>query len=461
LRLTNVWPGVTAPWCVLFARNEKAPPRAAFHFVSPQLETSEEHGQEDMRIDWLDASQVAVSELEDKPWLLKARFRGTPLDESALNHVLRNGVPLGKYLKELNASLKVGYKAGGAQAEQQSARSLHGLRDLGNKDPPGFVVDVSALPLFSRKTLHRTRGISNYMAPLLLVRESLRVHELAPRSILAYDNLAFNASFYGASFANIDEGSAIARYLQVVMQSRYTTWFELLTDARFGVERDTVLKSNLLELPVTPWSLLTSAQREVIETLAKRMRDNLDESLLREIDELVFGFFGLFRAQRDAIYDTLATASTTTEAKKTSTRCTTTAERKKFASRCERALNDVLAASHTSASVICRADLDQPGWRFMQINRLSKVTVPKALQLPSRFNLITRSAKEMLPNTQPRLLADLQWRTLAEKSGASLVTIVLDPSCMIVALIDRYRYWTETRAELLAMSIFSKREGGA
>ena len=170
------------------------------------------------------------------------------------------------------------------------------------------------------------------------------------------------------------------------------------------------------------------------------MTQMLDAGLLREIDEFVFGLFGLFRAQRDAIYDTLATAHPSPAAKKNATHRTTPEQRILFATTCAQALDRVLEASDKTAKVDARGELDQPGWRFIQVDR----------------DATRAGAKPAI-----RSLRDQQWKELAEKSGASVVRIALDDSSDVIALLDRYRYWTVTRAELLALSLLSERADDA
>lgn len=430
LRETMVWPGVRAPWCVLFARNEKAPQRSGFQFVSPQVDTTREIAQENLRIDWKDASVVALGELEKKPWLLKTRFRGTPIDESAVEHVLNVGVALGVYLSELSVELRNGYQVGGAAGEQVSARAMHGYPDLKGAEVTDFVLDTTALARFTRSKLLRPRDPEIYEPPLLLIRKAIVADELTPRAAIAETRVAFHESVHGASFAGIDHGLAIVRFLQLVLQSHYTTWFELMTDPLFSVERETIYKDELLKLPVRRWTDISAAEQKAADRLWRRLVAGLDESLHREIDDFVFGLLGLFQSQRQAIRDSVATARTTGLAKKTATRSTHVAERERFAVSCGRALNGVLAASQRSLNVALRPDLDVTGWRFLEIAE---------------------------PAQARRALSTKEWLAVADHSGASMVMVSLGASSKIVARLDQYRYWTPTRAELLAVSLLSAR----
>lgn len=431
LRETMVWPGVRAPWCVLFARNEKAPQGAAFHFVSPQVDTTRESAQETLRIDWQDASVVAVDVLERKPWLLKSRFRGTPIDESAVEHVLREGEPLGVYLSELGVALRNGYLIGRAAGNQVPATAIQGYPDLRETQHNNFVVDTERLPPLSISKLLRPRDPKIYEPPLLLIREAIAANALAPRAVIAQTRLVYSESFHGMSFAGVEDGDALARYLQLVLQTSYATWFALMTAPAFGIERETIARDELLKLPVKRWSDLSGAQQRTAERLWKRMVNGLDEALHKEIDDFVFGLLGLFQSQRQAIRDTLETARTTGLAKKAATRPTTNAERDRFVLHCRRVLNGVLSASQRALEVALRPDLDRAGWRFIEIGK---------------------------PTHARRTLSTKEWLEVAGQSGASMITVSLGASSKLVAMTDQYRYWTPTRAELLAMSLLSGRE---
>ena len=79
LRRTKVWPEITAPFCLLFARNVVPSVGAGFRFTSPHLEGPlNQTGA--WRIDAANAEIVSSQEVRARPELLKILFRGTRLD---------------------------------------------------------------------------------------------------------------------------------------------------------------------------------------------------------------------------------------------------------------------------------------------------------------------------------------------------------------------------------------------
>ena len=86
LRNTKVWPNISAPFCLLFARNRVPLPGSGFRFLSPRFEkTLNAAGV--MRIDTSNAEIVSVQQLIERPTILKTLFRGTRLDLELLHRI--------------------------------------------------------------------------------------------------------------------------------------------------------------------------------------------------------------------------------------------------------------------------------------------------------------------------------------------------------------------------------------
>lgn len=430
LRDTSVWPNVRHPFCLLFAQNELPPPHAALMFTSPALDAFPDSEQERIRIDWNDARPVDVAEAISRWWTFKARFRGTAFDETVLADLHRRGVPLGAYLAGLGTGLRNGYKVGGTGSPQATAAHLSDLPDLGSCDDLQFVV-TGQLPPFARATLHKPRPRGNYLGPLLLAHESMLADRLAPRAILVPGGAAFDERFDGASFAQVPDGADIACYLQLVIQSSVFKHALLLMDQQFGIEREVVLKATIQAVPVVPWSALGPGEKSRGQDIARRASGGLTDSLHDEIDAFVADVYRLSRAERDTIRDTLNTALPTADAKRRATQRTSPAERSEFVRVCEQQLVDVLAASGRGAYVRERIDLGDSPWRLLQVD-----TVPKeASALPDR-------------EIEARVLL-----AAADDASASLLTVKMDGGCTLVGILDRYRYWTVTRARMLALTL--------
>jgi len=439
LRRTSVWPNVHAPFSFLFATNERPPPNAAFQFVSPVLDETPDKAQSRMRIDWQDAQIVPVRELLEKPWTLKTRYRGNRLAARVLDRILSADTRLGEYLESLGTGFRNGYQVGGKAGKQVSAATLRGLPDLKGFSSRDFVLDTAALPPFSRKTLLFPRDRANYRAPLLLLGETVSTDWREPRALRSEDDVAFHQSFHGVSFHDVPSGSYISRYLQLVLQSSIYVFFELLCDARYGIERDTVYLESVETLPVVPFADLNATQRKRSEALSRQVTRGLTQALIGEIDNFIFDLYGLSATDREAVRDTLATAGPSTLAKKTGIRPPDSSERASFAQTLSASLDNVLSASGLHSSVHERDDLILSPWRFIQVDVISDAaSTPELVQL----------------STRPFL-------DLADDGGASLVTFRVTKDTWLLGLLERYALWTSTRARLLATDLIAQRSSYA
>jgi hypothetical protein len=435
LRDSNVWPNVRHPFCLLFAINELPPQRANLQFISPDLERTPDRLQDHMRIDWNDSRDIAVAEIIKRPWALKALFRGCSIDESVIEDIHRRGTPLDKYLGSLGTKLSNGYQVGGRAGRQQSAKHLAKLPDL-KGTAPGFFVSTEALPPFSRPTLLFPRARQIYGAPLLLVHESMLADPKAPRAILAMQDIAYDERFTGASFANVIDKVNIAEYLQLVIQSSLFTHVALFLDGQFGVEREVVHKETIESIPVVPWDQLSGSLRKTSTALSKRLRKGMTDELLAAIDAFVADTYDLSDVQRESIAETLAVSLPTASSKANATRGTTSKEREAFAHVCEEEFVDLLD-ERISVRPATDVGVGSP-WRFLQVDRFDgTVTVGKMVSLDAG-----------------RIVE------AADDASASLITIRVDDRTVLVGQLDQYRYWTKTRARLLASALGSERSDG-
>lgn len=434
LRDSNVWPNVRHPFCLLFAINEPPPNGASLQFISPDLERTPDRLQDHIRIDWNDARDVTITDIIKRPWTLKALFRGSSIDESIIADVHIRGVALSEYLETLGSKLSNGYQVGGRAGRQKSAKLMAKLPDLKGHDP-GFLVDTASLPRFSRATLLFPRDRSIYEAPLLLVHESMRADPMAPRAIIAFEDVAYDERFSGVSFANVDDGARLAEYLQLVVQSSLFTHLALFLDGQFGVEREVVHKETIEAIPVIPWAQLARPLRTRSAALSQQLRNGMTAALLRDIDTFVADTFNLSDIQRDAITETLSVSLPTAASKSNATRATNDRDRQLFIETCE----DELADLFDEKVRVCPVEIGGDGpWRFVQVNRLNGTkTAPGPSAIDAR-----------------RIIE------LADDGAASLIKIHIGERTTLVGQLDQYRYWTKTRARLLASALVSEKLDG-
>lgn len=435
LRLTNAWPGVDAPWCVLFATNEPPRPfdRAAFQFVSPALDATVESQQARVRIDWSDAQVVLASELLERPWALKARFRGNRLALRAIESMRSHGENLGDYLHRLGTRFWNGYQVSDAEGGGPPAAHLQGMPTTKGAGPLPFFVEVDKLPKFSRQTTYRTKKADIFKAPLLLLRKAIPADPTSARAHIAAKDLLFHESFHGASFARVGEGPSIASYLQLVLQSSAFPFFEILTDAQYGMFVDAIYKESALRLPVVPLERLSRRQHARALHLSTRLARGITEELAHAIDSFVFDTFDLSNVEREAIRDTLDTALPSTESKRKAVSAPDQRERARFVETLIDSLQSVLSASQLHTLVRERHDLAWNPWRVIEVCVSSGGT---------------------WSNVEPPIGAFLEE---ADSNGASLVVLRASNTTWFLGLLERYTLWTPTRARLLAGDLIAER----
>jgi hypothetical protein len=435
LRLTSVWPEVDAPWCVVFATNESPASldRAAFQFVSPALEASVDSAQGRVRIDWLDAQTVPVSEVLEQPWTLKARFRGNALARRVLDSMMTRGERLDNYLSRLGTALRNGYQVGRKAGRQISSQHMRGWPDVKEADDLGFVIESGALPRFDRRTLLFPRDPAIYEPPLLLFRKAIPADLREVRAHLSYARVAYHESFHGASFATVENSAEVAGYLQIVLQSAVFPFFAILTDPQYGVFVDAIYLESARRMPIVPFDRLSEPLRRSVRDLSGQLATGTVQNLASQIDALVFDAFEFTDVEREAVSDTLATALPSTESKRKSVSAPTSSERSRFTETLQISLESVLTASGIRATVSERDDLHWSPWRILEIT----------MSRNGRADINSLPKKSFLEE--------------ADVNGASLVSIRANETTWIVGVLERYRLWTKTRARLLASNLITER----
>lgn len=443
LRETSVWPGSRAPFAIVFARNtEPSGPDAAFQFVSPALSEESQKTQRRMDIDWNDAELVGVQSALSSPWLLKLRFRGSSFDHGVLTKLIDGRLTLENHLASIGTSFRRGY-----QISSQDKRSkLLGLPDLVSeqkraKESPkqpmqGYCVDASVLSPFAETMVYAEPTRQECTEPLLLVKTFPPANPSLSRTSISLQDLTFSQSWFGASFSTVDDGLAQARWLQLLLQSSAFLYFALLTDGWFGIERDRYVLETLKAFPVIPYDRLARLQRKD----ALKLSDTLwahgwSETLQEQIDDLAFDLYELDDVERDSVCDTLETSLPYAEQRRNGVRPPYGAELNTFAATLEEELTNVLDASGERARVHLRADVTAGPWGVLQVNRGKS-------------------------RGRERHDAEIPWQAIlkeANESGATLVMVHHDATTTFVSILKHYRYWTPTRARILALALLSEK----
>ncbi len=318
---TRVWPEISAPFCLLFARNQLPPPGAAFRFVSPHMEK----GLNDagiMRVDTAKAELITPDQVSERPELFKILYRGSALDLEVFDRMAgRELVPLEQYWRlrfgEQNGRLRQagnGYqrlrdssriRKNGDGEPGVSAKYLEGMKELTSEAIKCILVDNAKLIDFTQKRIHDPRPGSLFKAPLLLVRESPPGATGRIRVALAENDLVFNQSFHGYSAWGDPQGHHLLRYIALLVSSRPAIWHVLMTSGRFGVERRVVEKITIDSIPLVPFEFLEPELLKQIDPLFSALAQKDSPENWAAVDTWAANVYGLRERDLRIIDDTL------------------------------------------------------------------------------------------------------------------------------------------------------------
>jgi hypothetical protein len=426
LRDTLVWPEVTAPFCVLFARNRKPSLESAFYFISPVQEPQNDDGR--MRVDYAAAQPVALSYLRRSPDGLKALFRGTALDVAALDRI-RSGtttIALSTYWKDKKLSAGQGYQIG--TSEEQDASPLLGLPDHGGRLPQSVLVDVTSLPPFERARLHRRRNLNIYRAPVVLAKKSPPAASHAVRASCAFVDLAYHEQLIGYSAYGHPEAELLTKYIALLINSDFFLWYLLMASGEFGVERESLHKLDIDRFPIVPLEDVPAKLRQPIPLLFNALVAE-DENVFERLTSWACSVYGLTEFDREVITDTLAVALPFSDAIARAQARPSPAEKEAFVTM----LRDILAPFSEATGKPLQVRIvpfeDQSQWEAILVS---------AGSLPLSERVTSKHLDRILRK--------------ADDTGASLVVMPLkgEPG-LIAAILSQYRYWTKTRARLCAL----------
>jgi hypothetical protein len=431
LAKTGVWPGTDQPFILLFARNRSPGKNPRTQLICPYYD-SELNERGEFRID-ADASRVvSPAEAKKEPWLWKGWLIGSFLDVEVVRKLTSNpnAIRISDYWKEHRLAEGQGYIISEKNKDQYDAKELKGLPDLQAGTTVNFVIDTTKLPLFYRAKILRPRDRDIYRSPLVLVKQSPGTDRTRGFGYLAFDDLAYISSYYGYSTHGYPEAELLARYLHLLLHSSVWLHFGLITGVQFGAERNKLQKQSIDDFPIVGLDKLMKIQKEQVNELSRQLVSGGD--VFTEIDRFFAKIYGLTDADLNVVQDTLDIGQAYRESSgMRACASPTTAECNRFVER----LRQLLAPLVEVEPEALAATLWFPEGR------------PKAGQTFGAI-LLGRPADEMDEKTYFQKVLPL-----TDNTGASQVLMKLTDGGLLVGLRNQYRYWTCTRARLLAAEI--------
>lgn len=446
VRQTNVWPEISAPFCILFARNEAPPAAASFRFVSPRLEDSLNRAGA-LRVDASNAERVESEQVRHRPEILKVLFRGSQLDLDVYDRLQTRKLETleGFWRRRFGAFRgKPRYAGSGYQKLRPSSR----VRKKGDRKPgvsasylwdlpeltPGamrtILVDAKQLASFHLERIHDPRPRDIFEAPLLLVHKSPPAQGGRIRAAVADCDVVFNETYYGYSAKRHPDGKRLVRYLAMLIGSRFALWHALMTSGEFGFEREVIEKLVIDTLPAPSFEDLEPSDREEIDALFEQVATENSEAAWERVDAWVVHLYGLRKPDLQIIEDTLRYNLPFSENRK--------------AAQTPPALDDLGAFRD-----VLSAELEPWARRINKNISVGSVDLPigcpwGALHVGTDRHL----------DTPP---VDRDWPEILRLADAMAATEVIYPNptdaCLWIARLNQARYWSRSQARLLARRI--------
>jgi hypothetical protein len=293
----------------------------------------------------------------------------------------------------------------------------------------GILVDPTKLTPFILDRVHRGRPRELFLGPKLIVHKSPPVHLGRIRAAVAEIDLAFNESYYGYNTRWHTDGKRLARYLAILVGSRFALWHALVTSGEFGFEREVIEKFVIDNLPVPSFDGLSGAERRQTDSLFETLAKDNSESSWEQADSWVASLYGLRKRDLEVISDTLRFSLPYSSNRKAAQ-----------APPDAKMIGDFCKMLSTDLSSLSRQFNKEVAARIEEVRSASP------------WGLIRVSATGAAD-----VQSEADWPEILRIADHNAATEVLypDPSrnCLWLARLNQSRYWTRSQAHLVARRI--------
>lgn len=425
---TRVWRKMNQPFMLLFARNGRPRKSGVLRLITPYYDAHLNRRGE-VRVDSKSSYPLEVQAALDEPWVWKTLAIGSSLDVDVVRKIKRSSeVSLKDYWDDLELASGQGYQIADDQV-QSDAEFLKGLPNLDSTDKFQFVVEAGELSSFDRETLCWPRKEEIYEPPLLLAKAAPGSDRKSGRALLCLEKIAYNESYFGYSAAGHPDGEFLIRYIHLFAHSNVWLYYVLMTSSEFGAERRKLHKADLDRCPFLLPERLTAEQRQKVLLLSERLVSK-DVTVFDDIDTFFCSLYGLGKLEIETLRDTLDVGLPYKSARQRACGRAKPEESDSFCRRVETLLRPFFKVMGNEPRV--RA------WEPSDPYAASHA--PFAVMVVSRTD-----------RTAP--LPDELFRTtilpLANETGATRIILELDGG-LVIGILNQYRYWTQSRARLLA-----------
>jgi hypothetical protein len=437
LRWSRVWEGVKVPFCLLFAKNRRAPAGHRFVYLTPWNEPGiNKEGR--FRIDYESAQPVSAERVARQPWLLKTLSLGTWRDVELMETIKR---VFPKTLKERwrewdlkgrKTGQGVNSSADLIQTPADFLGKLKHFKPAGNAFGIPYETLVTYEQTFGFPRAQRPRTEALYQPPLVLLTEARNPERHRPQAYLSDQPLTFSTSYYGYSCAGHPHDQTLAALLYLLPQSLLFDYFCLMTSVGTGADRQTLNKEEFDALPFPDIAALPEQTRDEIRLLAHRLQTEATKPW-DKVDAAIFRLYGMDEDAVQTAKDTLYSAAAYRKHGQSALQVTNAKIRAAFAAALSRHLAPFFEVCGELVTVAEPAGWEQDVWRepwvFVAISRTG-------IDVPVNQALMRRAMLE------------------ANKRGASRIIVhSRGKTGVLLGLLNQGRCWTPTRALLCAQHL--------
>lgn len=390
-----LWPGMEAPFCILFARNQRPTPGHRIKMLTMAVEPVLKVRRQ-IRLDPSASMWLSPGDFEAKPAGIIPRILGSAYDQNLLSSWLERMTPhspsnatvegaiaqrklpmvsIGNYLKTVSSrDPRRGIKAGskGAKVVPWMAQLPPGTRHFGAKQSSRG--EINAADIHERyvarpqKSGHPSREWIE--PPLLLMRQALGKPGAMARALVVTPDddgtlVTYPFAYLGVPIKRDRSALKDAVYVALWMNSAVLGYFATMTSTQFAFGHKTVLNEDLMSCPIVPRQLAVARQLtsdgEIESLFARLSRGQLPQA---ELDAWVGKVMQLDEFDQEVIQDTLSVSYPIDRGRQSGTEWVAESTLQEYLRQLQRELGSAGVGVDTS-SVRRLAAPTMTGWRFI------------------------------------------------------------------------------------------------
>lgn len=236
--------------------------------------------------------RVPKSQALNQPEIWKVLLWGSIRDLKLLNRLKASHPSLGSLIERNDWYMGQGYKEGGDP--QSDASDMIGLPLIKPSAVKTLRVDPLPTEVFTRGSLHRTRSMRTYLGPKILISRTLPGGRLSAAMHLGDAVFSSNITSIAGKMRDLPLLYAVT----AAMVSSLGQYWQFMTSASWGVERETVEVNELKDMPIV---VPDEPQSEILAKIIESASQQFSDEILAKLDEAVFDLFKLSSAERSRV----------------------------------------------------------------------------------------------------------------------------------------------------------------